>query len=203
MKVKKRDRPYVAIAVLLLVSAWFLYGYFMNQADAYESELARQYAELTSLENDRAIQQAAKLAEQDEVVSMVTGVDTARKESDDARFQKFITRVTTWGSYQEYRDMGRSVMEEYGLNRSGSFYSRFLNSDNLLGVKDASGYSCAFVGMDSTVAAINAGTYSYFTTVTCRATGPSGASRNMSFVCTYDVTVDGTLTNVGAYIPAR
>ena len=198
ISIKKRDQPYLALCVLLVFLGVFAYWNMGKSAASYDAQLSEGYAELTRLENELEVKTAARVNENTSVLSMVTGLDSERKDADDKIFEAFVRRVTTWTDVSGYRTARAALIADYGLSEDSTFVKIFLPRTTTQ-VNANTAYGCEFSNMESTVSSINAGTYSYFTKVNCRAFIDGKASRTSTFVCLYDVNVDGDLQNVRAY----
>lgn len=173
---------------------------------SHNGKLNKQAGEIANLQNQIETQKAQVSAGAGSVVQSTSGIDLARKSTDDAIIKEFAQLVTTWNSYDTYMEMRKEVMEKYALSESDRFSTVFLPdygsitdgdgvAHNLI---DYAKISCEYRGMRSIVSGINSAMYSYFVIVTCAGgrdgnTGPF----NVVFCCTVDGA--GNISNLEAY----
>lgn len=197
---KRKDRPYVVLAAVCLAIG-IAASYFMSgDAAKYEGLLAAQRSELTALENTLEVRLVDRTKADNEVLSLVTGMDADRKAADDAAFEEFIRPVCTWSGMAEYRAMCAEVSSHPAVDKSSTFKQVFLGSP--LGVQGTTiegEVSCRFDSASSRLVSIDGDKYVYFTTVNVYAS-IGGGSRSASFVCTYSMGVDHELSDLHAYV---
>lgn len=183
---------------------------------SHRSELSAITREIQNTQTKIDQSEEVKKSVDRDVKIEVSGLDTARVQSDDKVAKDFLEKVLTWSSYQEYQDVRDYIAQEYELNDSSTLLQTFFpeievvtdpdgNEYNIIDAMRQSGepLNLEFVGMDSHVTNISGTDYSYFTEVTVSSTANNGGMATGRCIFLYTVSEDGELSNLHAYTVAE
>lgn len=197
---KRKDRPYLALAVVCLLLGFVGRWLVTKDVSTYDGVLASQMTELAQLENTLEVKKVNRVDEGNKVLSMVTGLDASRQVEDDKEFSKFISKVTTWTGYDGYSAMRDEISRMPLTKNAQTFNSVFLTvMTPAADYGTGSEVSCSFQSMESKVVSIVGDKYAYFTKVNVLASSGGGAKSSM-FVCTYMMDMDHEISDLHAYI---
>ena len=197
----KKSKITVALIVIFAILTLLVVIFTGMQKRQYASALEVQSNEIISLETQLALAKANYEANQNQVVTEVSGVNVERKQADDVVAREFISRVTTWADVSEYRTMRAEIVSEYGLDQNSYFLQSFLPIRPQGANESAGSVNSEFSSMDSICISADedTGLYSYFTEVVVHTAGAQGGIGEAHCVFLYTVSADGELSNIEAY----
>lgn len=203
----KRYIP-VAIGLLVVLLSFLITNARVNTA---RDNISSQQRELNDIKNQLEIQRIAKDASEKKLIQDTTGLDVNRVNSDNDIAKEFVSMIFTWDSSKDYDSIRLSMVNDYGISADSDMLTVLFPEDvkvvqpdgSVLSYIDTHGRNCQFEKMDTYVAGINVGVYSYFAFVTWSSSDSDGNEAMSTAVLTYDIDSDGNFSNVNGYTIAR
>lgn len=193
--------------ILLLVTLLLFGGAAFMVSNTQNEILSAQSREIADMKSKISLKQQTVLKAEQDSVKAVTGMDANRATKDDKIAEDFFRKIMNWSSLEEYNAIRIGLAEEYGLKENGSFLSVFMppvvDSVSPDGSHynriDTLGLNVNYEYMDSYVTGIVNTTYSYAAFVTFSSASAKGNEGFATVMATYDVDVDGNISNLYAY----
>lgn len=185
------------IGVVVFVGAVM---YSNSKSGAMNDTISELQGQLTTLENEYALKLSTQTQENERVIKLVTGVEQERKANDDSKMTSIMYDVVTWSSYAEYCQKRQNFIDTYGEDEPflNMFFPAVAVATSADGTQyntiDTLGLRLEFSSLNSYIVNINGNKYSYFAIVSVTADG--GTNTKKSFVITYDMDANGTVTNL-------
>ena len=184
------------IGVVVFVGAVM---YSNSKSGAMNDTISELQGQLTTLENEYALKLSTQTQENERVIKLVTGVEQERKANDDSKMTSIMYDVVTWSSYAEYCQKRQNFIDTYGEDEPflNMFFPAVAVATSADGTQyntiDTLGLRLEFSSLNSYIVNINGNKYSYFAIVSVTA---DGGNTKKSFVITYDMDANGTVTNL-------
>lgn len=123
----KKSSAAVTVILTLLVAALCVTTVMMISASTrHQKAHSTQQAQIASLQQRVAQQQAADDREALKVRSLATGTDQTRVATDTKAIQDLVTTATTWNSGASYDAVRGRIQSVYQLSPTGSFMTALL-----------------------------------------------------------------------------
>lgn len=142
----------------------------------------------------------------------LTGVDAARKQSDDDMMADLISYAVTWSNSSEYANSRNHLMKKYSwLSEDSAFLSSFFPPVDRMVIKDSAGNvvsnplddgrNIAFASFYSYVVDVQEETYYYVAEVSTQSSGVAGGgTATGKILLTYWVDGSGEAGDIQAYV---
>lgn len=194
--------PYILSCIFLFLCSFLT----ISQLNALGTSIDEQESKISDLQNQITIKQASKEAVHTAVVTDSTGLDASRVAHDDNIAATFLKKCLTWSSYDEYMDVRKSLMDDYGLKPDSNFLKVFMpevvNTTSPDGTNynriDVFGLNLSYDAMTSYVTDISDDKYSYFSFVTVSSQSKTKYEGTTTAAFIYTIDKDGNITNIDA-----
>ena len=169
------------------------------------SRMGEQQSTLLSLQAESDALLNTTTAARVQLIQDSTGLDMARVDKDSEIAETFMKKVLTWADGATYDGIRSSIMSEYNLAEDSRFMKEFLpinvkTEDGKFNYIDTHHYNCRYESMNTYVVSVSPNTYRYFSFVTWSTSDMVGNEAQKECIFTYDVNVDGVLSNLDAYV---
>lgn len=194
----KRFIPLI-ISVLILVLAMVS---IVVVSHRHQSTLDKQAAQISELQRQLVDVQSHNTSDQQDQTKLVTGLDRARKASDDAAMQAAFQLVTTFSSADEYAEHRSQAMQMLHMDENSTFATEFAPKldEEKLKVFDPSTMTTRFVKYESYVLKIEGDKYTYLGFITIQGQAAGSGSATATGVQLVEYTVDSNGA-VDGFIP--
>lgn len=191
----------LGILTSILVIVLCVFGYTRSVQSQKLSVLKNEYYDL---KNKTELLQSQVKANETKLVKSATGLDAKRVAKDDDVARVFLKKVLTWSDGATYNNMRSAIQSLYNLEETSDFMTVFLpvnvtTPDGKYNYIDTHHSNCKYESMTSYVTAIGLDYYSYFAFVSWSTKDGAGNESKSTCIFTYDVNVDGELSNLHAY----
>lgn len=193
--------------VLLIIALLIFGGSAAVILSTQSSVLAAQTREIADMKSKISLKEQTVLKAEQDSVQAVTGMDANRAAKDNKIAESFFKEIMNWSSLDEYNQIRTNLAENYGLRENSSFLTVFMppvvDSVSPDGSHynriDTLGLNVSYEDMDSYVTGIKNTTYSYASFVTFSSASANGNEGFATVMATYDIDVDGNISNLYAY----
>lgn len=192
----------VSIGFMLLAIAAFVITDTQRNA-----VLSAQQTEIATLEQQKKEASDKRTSEVNTVTKNSFGLDTSRVATDDRIATEIIKTATTWSDADSYNAARTKLRDDYKFTDDSQMLSIFMpevkdaplgQDGKMMNTINAYGLNMTYVKMHSYVVGIDNGVYSYFTVVDVLSKDAQGHSGEGNIIFTYDVDVNGTVSNMVA-----
>lgn len=200
-KVKQVLKTYRMLFICIIIALVAMIAYTVVSNVVFEKRLDAVQTTIEDLTGEIETVKVTNRESVNQTASAVTGLDTKRVNTDDALFEAFIKKCFNWKSAAEYNQIRSDLEADGTVGDNSNFLTIFfpeLTDDSQIDDGVYGNLNLSFKSMNSNVVNIQDDVYSYFTEVTV-VSEVNGSTAEGSVVVTYDVTKDGTLSNVNAY----
>lgn len=201
---KEKIRKFLPIIVFGVI---FVVALFARQSilKTYDQRLAKSNQELMNITNQRDSNVVKKDSNKQAILDEVTGLDLARQKHDDALAEEVFDHIFTWDDYKSYVKVRDEMIEEYEMNES--VVSRLMpDVPELIGEGgkkfnqiDADGLNMSYQSLKSYVVRISGTDYSYITEVKVSSDDKAGNSATGVVLMSYDVSINGNISNINGF----
>jgi len=200
-----------AVFIMAIVTGCFFIACVMTYAigvGTMQSNLDTQSQALYNLQNQVDMKISESESNRAKLVQGATGLNTQRVTVDTKVAETFIEKALTWSNGATYDAVRAEMMTTYGLTEDSPFMKVFMpinvkTADGQFNYIDTHHSNCQYEDMDVYVSSISTDVYSYFSFVTWSTSDMTGNEAKSTCIVTYDINVDGKLSNLSAYTMAN
>lgn len=176
---------------------------------SYENKLAASNQQVVDISNQRDTNLNSQDSEKQAVLDKVTGLDLNRQKQDDEKAAEVFKSIFTWNSYKTYNDVKAKMLNEYEMNEG--VVKRLMpevpeivsEGNKKINEIDANKLSMNYVNLQSYVVKIFGTDYSYITEVTVESSDRTGNKASGKVLMSYDVAMNGQISNMNGFTLAR
>lgn len=176
---------------------------------SYENKLAASNQQVVDISNQRDTNLNSQDSEKQAVLDKVTGLDLNRQKQDDEKAAEVFKSIFTWNSYKTYNDVKAKMLNEYEMNEG--VVKRLMpevpeivsEGNKKINEIDANKLSMNYVNLQSYVVKISGTDYSYITEVTVESSDRTGNKASGKVLMSYDVAMNGQISNMNGFTLAR
>lgn len=197
---KKYAFPIIAGLIAFIAIAIVYSG-----SSSHASVLSAQKTKIEQLRGELSVKEVAAQQSKDANTKAATGVEAARKKTDDEKATALMKTALTWDSYATYSNARSALMSTYGLSADSDFLKTVLPpvvnrtdpSGKSYNVIDLQGLNTTFDSLESRVSMTKATDYSYFAVISARTKSKAGSAEVVSYyVAHYTVDANGKITDL-------